>query len=152
MTLLINITNTWAFVQKIFCDSSSCLSICNLILNFIVCRFTVKPSKVVYLQWVFSLVFWNAYVFSLCLHFKLILFTSTKFCTILTQFDVIQGELKLILRLHGKNESAKLRAYAPYPSLIHTLRACTPLLTNKRLTRLFFVLCFCFNCKIRLKT
>ena len=45
------------------------------------------------------------------------------------------------------NESAKLRAYAPYPSLIRayapypslvrTLRTYAPLLTNKRLTRLF---------------
>ena len=29
------------------------------------------------------------------------------------------------------------RAYAPYPSLIRALRTCAPLLTNKRLTRLF---------------
>ena len=34
-------------------------------------------------------------------------------------------------------ESAKLRAYAPYPSLIRALRACASLLTNKRLTHLF---------------
>ena len=32
------------------------------------------------------------YVFFSYLHFNLILFTSTKFCTLLTQFDVIQGE------------------------------------------------------------
>ena len=35
--------------------------------------------------------------------FNLTLFNSTEFCTILTQFDVIQGGLKLIFRLHGKN-------------------------------------------------
>ena len=36
-----------------------------------------------------------------------------------------------------------LRAYAPYPSLI---RACGPLLTNKRFTRLFLSYQICFKC------
>ena len=39
----------------------------------------------------------------------LIVFTSTEFCTILTQFDVIQGGLKIIFRLHGKNMSNDTR-------------------------------------------
>ena len=43
------------------------------------------------------------YVFFSCSHFNLIHFTSTEFCTILTQSDVIQGGLKLTFRLHGKN-------------------------------------------------
>ena len=38
------------------------------------------------------------YVFFLCLDFKLILFTSTAFCTILTQFDVFQGPFYKLCR------------------------------------------------------
>ena len=33
----------------------------------------------------------------------LIFFSSTEFCAILTQFDVIQGVFKFIFRLRGKN-------------------------------------------------
>ena len=47
--------------------------------------------------------FERRFVFFSCLHFNLILFTSTEFCRILTQFDVIWGGLKLIFRLHGEN-------------------------------------------------
>ena len=103
----------WYYIYSLysnFVTSSSCLSIYTLILNFIVNWFTFKSSKAVLQK-----VFWNVlciffmftfmyihvyfYVFFSCL----ILFTSTEFCMILMQFDVIQGRLKLIFRLHSKN-------------------------------------------------
>ena len=33
---------------------------------------------------------------------------------ILMQFDIVQGELKLVFRLHGRNEFAKLRAFCDF--------------------------------------
>ena len=74
-----------------FVTSSSCLSIYTLILNFMVNWFTFKSSKIV-LQWVL----WNNVFFS-CLHFNLILFTSTVFCMILMQFDVPKAGWKSYL-------------------------------------------------------
>ena len=87
----------FTFLYSNFVASSKCLSIYTLILNFTVNRFTFKSSKAV-LQWVFC----NSCIFS-CLDFNLMFFTFTEFCTILTQFEVIQDGLKLIFRVHGKN-------------------------------------------------
>ena len=72
--------------------------------------------------------------------------------------------LKCFVILYVQIESAKLRAYSPYPSLIHALRALPIINTRLRVyasvrfyspispLRAFFVLCCCFNCKVRLKT
>ena len=62
---------------------------------------------------------------------------------ILMQFDIVQGELKLVFRLHGRNEFAKLRAFCdfgPYlPSCLRTLRCFVPLrLAHPRTLRAFF--------------
>ena len=82
--------------------------------------FTFKSSKVVYLQWVF----WNASCMFLCLHFNITFLTSIEFCMILMQFDIAQGELKLVSRLNGRNEFAKLRALCDFgPYLPSCLRA-----------------------------
>ena len=46
---------------------------------------------------------------------------------ILMQFDIVQGELKLVFRLHGRNEFAKLRAFSDFgPYLPSCLRALVP--------------------------
>ena len=74
-------------------SSSSSLSIYTLVLNFIVNRFTFKSSKLFRGE-----CFETRYVFFLCLDFKLIYFTSTAFCTILTQFDVFQGPFYKLCR------------------------------------------------------
>ena len=104
--------------------------------------FIFKSWKVVYLQWVF----WNAPCMFLRLHFNLTFLTSIEFCKILMQFDIVQGELKLVFRLQSRNEFVKLRAFCDFgPYLLSCLRALrcfVPLrLAHPRALRAYFSTC-----------
>ena len=92
---------TFITLYSNFVTSSSCLSMCTLILNLILIDVLLNLQKL-FCNECFETryLFFFFFMFT---YFNVILFTSTEFCTISTQFDVIQGRLKLIFRLHGKN-------------------------------------------------
>ena len=48
--------------------------------------------------------------------------------------------------------NTRLRTCAPYPSLIHALRACAPLISPITALQVIFIWSCSFNCKVRLKT
>ena len=100
---VINCCNiTFTTLYSNFVTSSSCLSMCTLILSLVLIDVLLNLQKL-FCNECFETRYLFFFFFFSCLHFNVILFTSTEFCTIWTQFDVIQGKLKLIFRLHGKN-------------------------------------------------